>query len=232
MAQQDIKKLLEKISSGNFTPEEEKIAKYWLLKLNQQEPTDLKDDELEQMSREMWASLRELQPRKQKVRPLWPRIAAAAAIILVTGSSIFFYMRKAVPSQQASLVKQDIKPGGNKAYLTLANGSKILLTGARIGQLAKQTGIAITKTADGQVVYSIENTRHNSGANIEYNTIETPKGGQYQVKLPDGTQVWLNAASSLRYPASFAALNDRKVELTGEAYFEVAKDKTHPFIVK
>jgi ferric-dicitrate binding protein FerR (iron transport regulator) len=163
---------------------------------------------------------------------LWPRIAAAASIILIAGAGLFYYNQKQHTNQVANtVVKQDIRPGGSKAILTLANGKKISLTDAANGAIAKQSGVSITKTANGQLIYSILHTNHNSGE-LEYNTVETPKGGQYKVQLPDGTSVWLNAESSLKYPASFAALKERKVELNGEAYFEVAKDKTHPFKVK
>jgi hypothetical protein len=173
---------------------------------------------------------------KVKMRQLWPRIAAAASIILCLGTGAYFYFHQKVDQQQTAQnkpVKNDLLPGGNRAYLTLSNGKRITLTGAANGQIAQQSGVTITKTADGQLVYQAASAgTDEASAPIKYNTIETPKGGQYQVTLPDGTAVWLNAASSLKYPASFASLKDRKVELTGEAYFEVAKDKAHPFIVK
>lgn len=172
------------------------------------------------------------QPQHKKIFRLWPRIAAAASVILCLGIGAYFYLHSSPNTNQITRnQKQDVAPGGNRAYLTLANGKRITLTDARNGMLAKQAGVTITKTANGQVEYSISHNNHNSGATDEYNTIETPKGGEYEVKLPDGTDVWLNAASSLKYPASFAAHKERKVELHGEAYFEVAKDKSHPFIV-
>ncbi|HEY0176147.1 MAG TPA: FecR domain-containing protein, partial [Pedobacter sp.] len=118
-------------------------------------------------------------------------------------------------------------PGGNKAVLTLADGSKISLTDAVNGALAEQAGITVNKTKDGQLIYTVSKIRPGTDS-AAYNTIETPKGGQYQVILPDGTSVWLNAASSLRYPAFFTG-NERKVQLEGEAYFEVAKNPAMPF---
>ncbi|MFA5243802.1 MAG: FecR family protein [Pedobacter sp.] len=130
-------------------------------------------------------------------------------------------------------VNNDIVPGGNKAFLTLANGKRISLTDASNGTLAELAGIKIEKTTDGQLVYTVlsdqQETLHSE---YLYNIIETPKGGRYQIRLPDGTNVWLNAASKLTYPSSFAGLQTRNVELSGEAYFEVAEDKEHPFIVK
>ena len=117
-----------------------------------------------------------------------------------------------------------ITPGGNKAVLTLADGSKIVLDSAHNGQLAQQ-GNAKVVNQDGHVTY------HAGGKDgeIVYNTMATPRGGQYQLVLPDGTKVWLNAASSIKYPTTFAG-KERKVTLTGEAYFEVAK-RNNPFIV-
>lgn len=111
----------------------------------------------------------------------------------------------------------------------MADGHKISLTDAENGELAEQSGIKITKTADGQLVYNISNSDNSSQA-LSYNTIETPAGGQYQINLPDGTKVWLNSASSLRYPVLFTG-KDRSVEITGEAYFEVAHNKSMPFKV-
>jgi transmembrane sensor len=154
----------------------------------------------------------------------------AAAIFVIFGS-VFLYQNQ---TNQVSIKATDnnvitkIVPGGNKATLTLSNGSKVALTSAKNGQIANQFGTIVTKTADGKLVYQ-NSSSSTENTNI-YNVIETPKGGQYQVALPDGTKVWLNAASSLRYSLTFNG-NERKVELTGEAYFEVAKDKTRPFKV-
>ena len=157
-------------------------------------------------------------------------ISVAAAIIIIAAAGLFFYSPNKNAEQPAKLtIKKDIAPGGNKAILTLSNGKKISLTDASNGQLAENSGIRITKTADGQLIYTV--LGESRDLNPKHNTIETPKGGQYQVILPDGSKVWLNAASSLRYPVSFEPLSKRQVELSGEAYFEVAKDKTRPFLV-
>lgn len=161
-------------------------------------------------------------------------ISAAAAILFIAGFGLFYYPQKRIPAPIANnIIENDIVPGGNKAVLTLSNGKKISLTDAENGTLAEQTGVQITKTADGQLVYTILSDVHlGSNAKDQNNTIETPKGGRYQVRLPDGSNVWLNAASRLTFPSSFTSQKNRRVELYGEAYFEVAKDKAHPFIVK
>jgi len=182
-----------------------------------------------------------------KTYKLWPRIAAAAAILLAVGLGVFFYTSYYAPrhlegSAATRDLANDIKPGGNKAYLVLSNGKRVSLTDAANGELAKEAGVEITKTADGQVVYKSASDisgRHpefSSGSRTSYsnalNTIETPRGGQYQIRLPDGSKVWLNAASKLIYPVSFNGRGQRVVELSGEAYFEIFKNKLQPFVVK
>lgn len=159
--------------------------------------------------------------------------AAAAVLIVIISLGIKFYRdknsQKEVQLTNEKLVN-DVAPGGNKAFLTLANGTKLSLTDATDGELARQSGISIVKTEDGQLVYNVSNTvREENGVPL-FNTIETPRGGQYQINLPDGSRIWLNAASSLRYPVVFSA-SERKVELKGEAYFEIAENKESPFRV-
>ncbi|WEK17633.1 MAG: DUF4974 domain-containing protein [Candidatus Pedobacter colombiensis] len=161
---------------------------------------------------------------------LWLKIAA----VLILCISVLFFKTHF----ERSLQSEDIKPGSNKAVLTLADGSKILLDDAVKGKLTNQAGVGITKTDDGQVVYTVNETiKQLDDTNADYtmtltNTIATPRGGQYRVNLPDGTKVWLNAATTLKFPLSFENLKERKVELQGEAYFEVEKNPGKPFIVQ
>lgn len=165
--------------------------------------------------------------------PLWrrySRIAVAAVALLTLSTGLYLYVNKSFLKSSADLVQQDIAPGGNKAILTLGDGKTINLSDARDGNLAEQAGIAITKNKDGKLTYTAGKVNENLP--VSYNTIATPIGGQYQVNLPDGTKVWLNSASSLKFPTSFTKLKERKVELIGEAYFEVAHSKNLPFIVK
>lgn len=169
-----------------------------------------------------------------KRNPIWRKISIAAAIAVLAGIGARFYFKN--PQEPFKKVVQkrplhnDILPGGNKAILTLANGKKIVLDNAHTGLLAKQGSTDIAKTKDGQVIYKVLNDTRND-QNIALNTISTPTGGQYQVVLSDGSKVWLNAASSLRFPAVFKG-KTREVEIKGEAYFEVAKNAAMPFIVK
>lgn len=171
-------------------------------------------------------------PQKPVVKKIsWYRYAAAAAaVLLLIGSGLFFYTsyygsRHLEESAATRDLANTIKAGQNKATLTLANGKVINLDSTTNGEIAEQTGITITKTEKGQLVYNVTESAKNektASAKIAYNTITTPRGGQYQVNLPDGSKIWLNASSSLKYPTLFSK-NERRVELSGEAYFEIAK---------
>ncbi|WP_442590273.1 FecR family protein [Pedobacter sp. AW31-3R] len=179
-------------------------------------------------------SVEEEVPKKSRILLLLRLSAVAASVMVIFSVSLFFKMEKSGAKLKSAhkTVSADVAPGKDAAILTLADGRKIVLTASANGQLAKQPGISITKAKDGKLVYHIENTGPASAeGGALYNTISTPRGGQYQVNLPDGSQVWLNSASSVKFPVQFSSSEKRTVMLTGEAYFEVAKDKKHPFVV-
>ena len=186
---------------------------------------------------DMWQAIKSgtIERRSSRVTSMtWFRVAAAAVIVLVFSAIayLFFGNKKKYPQDIAKTDQHtnDIAPGGNKAILTLADGSTIVLDSMQNGLLAQQGNTHIIKLDEGQLAY--RGDKKNS-AEIMYNTISTPRGGQYQMVLPDGSKVWLNASSSLHFPASFSS-KERRVELTGEAYFEVApmgSSKKIPFIV-
>ena len=163
----------------------------------------------------------------------WIKFAAAAVVFLCISVALYISIPPTSETSkevvQSGTRQKDIQPGSNKAVLLLANGSKIVLNEVNDGELARQNGVAIVKTKNGQLINTSLSSA-SASTELAYNTISTPMGGQYQVILPDGTKIWLNAASSLRYPTAFTALS-RLVELTGEAYFEVAKDASKPFKV-
>lgn len=156
---------------------------------------------------------------------------AAAATLLIGIMVFLFYPHTNHPKQNLTTTKHSrkeiIKPGRTKATLTLADGAVINLDDVQRGLVFRQGSLTINKVADGKLVYAVQSA---TGQLTNYNTISTPRGGTYQVVLPDGTNVWLNAASSLRFPAVFSG-KERHVELQGEAYFEVARNKEKPFKV-
>lgn len=170
-------------------------------------------------------------PGRAKPISIWPRVIAAAVAIVILGAGFFYYHIKTSGEDQQSVAEYagDITPGKQGATLTLANGKKIRLTEAQNGELAKEAGVVITKSASGQLIYEIKD---HSGEPNKYNTLTTAKGETYQIRLPDGSLVWMNAASSLTYSAGLLESGARKIKLNGEAYFQVAKDKGHPFIVE
>lgn len=168
----------------------------------------------------------------QKLRTvrLWPRIVAAASITIAVMAGGYFYYNSQLNKDSADLiVANDVAPGKNGATLTLANGQKIYINDALAGNIANETGVKITKTKDGQIIYEVI---ENGNSALAYNTLTTTRGEQTQVRLPDGTSVFLNSESSLKYPTSFAKSDKRIVSLEGEGFFDVSKDKAHPFIVE
>ena len=166
----------------------------------------------------------------------WKYITAASFALIIAGACVYLIFnsrsRSSNISPQQIALKNDILPGGNKAILTLANGTHIILDSADNGQVANLGSSSVIRINKGLLSYNpLRSNRAVTNSN-QYNTLTTPKGGQYQLELSDGTKVWLNAASSIRYPTSFAGVAIRKVEVTGEAYFEIAKDAKQPFQVK
>ncbi|MBO9591895.1 MAG: FecR domain-containing protein [Niabella sp.] len=169
--------------------------------------------------------------RRRPVFRYWRQLGVAASFLLVAGVALWFVFRKqphAGVAQQGP-VATDVLPGGNKATLTLEDGSTIVLDEMKKDSLVQQGSMQVSKSADGLLIYSVAG--HSSSAEaVIYNTVTTPRGGQYQVALPDGTRVWLNAASSIRFPTRFTK-DQRQVSITGEVYFEVAHKPAQPFVV-
>lgn len=166
-------------------------------------------------------------PRKtlvRKLRPLW-----AAAAVLAVAAVAFFWMRISTSQMDVAVAEAPLQvvPGGNKAVLYLSGGQAITLDTAGNGAIASQGNVQVIKLDSGQLAYQ------GAGASgeVTYNTLATPRGGQFRIILPDGSSVWLNAASSLRFPTVFNG-KERVVELRGEAYFEIAKNVQQPFRVQ
>jgi ferric-dicitrate binding protein FerR (iron transport regulator) len=168
------------------------------------------------------------QPAKVNRMRYWWTAAAAVVLFLAVGGMLW---RLQLPDNRSQATAgKVIAPGGDKAILTLANGQQIILDQANNGAIAEQNGVKIIKLSSGQLSYQTSNIEK---SNIEksYNTLTTPRGGQFQLELPDGSQVWLNSATTLIFPVAFTG-NTREVKLKGEAYFDIKHKAAQPFIVK
>ncbi|WP_316814016.1 FecR family protein [Pedobacter heparinus] len=226
--EQDVHQLLGKYKAGTATEQETTLVNRWYTAEAARHNMPEGPAEPLQEEQLIWNRIKAAIPLKAEL-PVSTRpkkltdfrwLAIAASLILVFSVGIYVY--KNTYSHEASMAKlraHDIKPGGNKATLTLADGTQIALDDQANGEIAKQAGASISKTAHGQLIYTVKG---NPSGEITHNTISTPRGGQYQVNLPDGTKVWLNAQSSLTFPTVFTG-NRRLVRLKGEGYFEVAK---------
>ena len=179
---------------------------------------------------EVWSQLKNT--IKTPVRPLfsWRTLTAAASIILIFITSGYYLIKNSKISHSALSIVQshDVAPGGNRAILTLANGVQVVLDSIQNGVIGQQGTASILKSKNGSISY---NDLVVNPTESVLNTLTTPRGGQYQLILPDGTKVWLNAASSIQYPSAFTG-NAREVRITGEVYFEVKHDTNKPFKVK
>ncbi|HVW60577.1 MAG TPA: FecR domain-containing protein [Puia sp.] len=238
-------RLIEKYQKGTATPEEaafvEAYYKYFDLD-NASQPSLLFPQRQEQEDRlfgNIQARIRQPPEAPPVVRMRKYTRVAAAVLLLAAGGALVRYMsKKRLPAATSPVVvRSDIAPGGNKAILTLGNGSTIVLDSASSGFLTQEGGATVAKTDDGQLVYQKATSyKLQTASEPDYNTLSTPKGGQYRIQLPDGTRVWLNSASSIHYPVAFTG-DRREVDITGEAYFEVAQVSTRdgrrkmPFIV-
>jgi transmembrane sensor len=215
MNNSEFKALLNRYNTSNCSPEEKVWVENWYAGLDLMENAQWTADETDRI-----LSMQPPVLPSRKTLPLWKWISSAAALIL-TISAVFYMFNKPVKSDQvAHRLATDVEPGRNKAVLTLASGKQIALTDAKTGVLANEADADVLKTADGEVVYNDEKDS-GAGEEVMLHTMSTPRGGQYHLVLADGTKIWLNAASSITYPVHFSG-PDRRVEITGEVYFEVA----------
>lgn len=169
------------------------------------------------------------QKRQAILKQFYFRWAAAAAVFFIAFcTAVFYFYPQTLVETQFTAKHEKSKPTTDKAMLTLADGTVINLEQAANGKINNKNGVVVTKTTDGRLVYEAKAGQANSA--IAFNTLVTPRGGQYKIILPDGSAIWLNAASSLRFPTHFSG-KERRVELNGEGYFEIAKNAAQPFIV-
>lgn len=243
---QNILELLEKYFSGTISEDEKNLLDKWYHSFNDSEvELQTQNDETEQqlgdrIKSKVLQTIHNENPQViSKPERKWQTPAAAAiGVFLILSLGLYFILSHKLSNQEMAKkapaeikINNDIAPGGNKAMLTLANGSTILLDSASNGLLTQQGNIKIQKLANGLVAYKMNGKQITQNDEAFYNTISTPRGGEYQVTLSDGTKVWLNAASSIRFPVVFTG-KERKVVITGEAYFEVVKNKDMPFKVE
>ncbi|MGV3556639.1 FecR family protein [Larkinella arboricola] len=229
MERDQAKELLRKYREGTLTEQEKAILESWYLNVARSQDQSSDFAALEENLNSVWQSLPLHQSAVKKLpvsRPLTKWISIAASVLMVCSVGVFwlYKSRQSKPVARVAPPTTDVAPGDNRALLTLSDGSKIVLNDTKTGERIQRGHASILKTREGQIVFDLQGLPKTSEKETRqgYNTLSTPKAGHYQVKLPDGTQVWLNAVSTLRFPAVFNR-KERLVEVTGEAYFEVAK---------
>lgn len=235
---QQLQATFRKYLDGTATPEEKRFVEAWYESFEKKESATItySERDIHLMEVRMERAIRE-QAEIEKPLPLWKELRrtltpgrVAAAVVLactLTGAWFYFVNVRPVPTiAEHTMGETDLPPGRDKGVLTLSDGRRIILDEASEGMLAREGNTLIHKLEDGLVSYSAESTR----AANEYNTLTVPSGGKYSVVLPDGTRIWLNAESSVTFPTAFTA-DERSVKVSGEAYFEIAKDPSRPFLV-
>lgn len=242
-----LNKLVNKYLRGEATSEEAAfVEKYYQYFDHSADLTDsLSENDIDDLQHKILEKIKEEmsgdkdKPSSTRNKWMGRLMAAAAVAIIVLGGTIFFqaaWKTSKVEEKRTVLtpVQNDVAPGGNRAMITLEDGSRIFLDSSNNGTISQQGNIQVVKLSDGEVLYKKLN---NKSSSVSINTMSTPRGGQYQLTLADGTKVWMNAESSITYPTAFTQ-NERKVAITGEVYFEVAPmfhksgHSKVPFIVK
>jgi transmembrane sensor len=221
MQKEEINKLLQKKQSGNCTLEEIAFLESWYAQWNKDVPLGLTEEELLEdllIIKKMTSTL----PAERKFKTLSQSLLIAASLLVIMSAGLYFYLH--TRRIDYNLALHDIQPGSNKATVTLANGQKFDLKNLKGGVVVDKSGLEYN---DGTDINEVGSTK----GITQQLVLSTPKGGQYQITLSDGTRVWLNAASSLKFLSSFAGQKERRVELTGEGYFEVMHDAKQPFRV-
>lgn len=219
--------LLNRYLEGRCTPEERVQVEQWYAGLLEESGWNMESARRQEAQQAMKQRI-DRQLGFTQPRLLWQRswVRYAAVLFFLTGASALFFLRKQPKPEPVPVA--EILPGGNKAVLTLGNGRVIPLDQVAEGNIAQQGSSRISKRAGGRLVYEAGGT--GGDETVDYNTLATPRGGQYRLVLPDGSEAWLNALSSIKFPATFTD-KERKVSITGEVYFEIAANERQPFQV-
>ena len=245
MGNERAEELIRKYLAGTATPEEEALLESWYIEAAQGQPDVMGEPSYPGIGAEILEKLRATQRTEQRTEQqgrskadlmrvktpirLWPRIAAAAVLIVLAVGGVFIFRKGSTERvAQDQTPKNDILPAGTRATLTLLDGRTLALDRTGGDNLARQAD-AILSARNGQLTYTANGPdRTGSAASIANNTLTTRPGEHYSLRLPDGTNVWLNAASSIAYPVAFKG-SERKVTVTGEAYFEIVHNAKQPF---
>jgi transmembrane sensor len=248
MKKEEVQKLVDKYLHNTATAEEtEKLFQWYRTEMNadSQWNFDLDEDE-ENLKSFIFSQIEVPESTDNQFKPQrkYYSLVAAASVLFFLASALYFFLRTDYNITDPIPVKvvvnpvvNDIQPGGIKAILTLSDGKKIVLDDSQNGVVINQGGIKIHKNSEGVIEYTLSNSSNEQRVNqkqetqLVYNIIQTPVGGKFQLNLADGSKVWLNSASSLRFPVFFAG-DTREVELKGEAYFEVSKNEHKKFSVR
>lgn len=221
-----IAELANKWLEGKATSEEKALLENWYEQEDPRAPVWLKAETEAELEQRMLSSIYKGKTRGNHLKPLVWRAAAVLALATL-GLGIYYHQRSSFDSNGEIAFQSDIKPGGNKAILTLSDGRQISLSDAQNGILTRDQNTSIIQSAKGQITYAAKNI---PSPKIIYNTISTPKGGRYEVLMSDGTKAILDAGSSLTYPVVFDN-KERSVKMTGQVYFTVIHDVKRPFKV-
>ncbi len=243
MSKHQADELIHKYLQGETTPEEANLVEQWFQKELENSIHIPAKQRIEEADNRIAVNLINhinKDKKADRVINLWRYAAAAMVLLFISFGAYFIIHKKEAKKQQIAqnsinVKALDIAPGSNKATLTLADGKKIILSESQIGVLASEGSVAINKAQDGNVVYDASakkslTNQDDTKSNTQFNILTTPRGGQFCVTLSDSTKIWLNASSSVKYPTVFRG-SERIVELSGEAYFEVAHNKLKPFKV-
>lgn len=227
--QEKEKEMLDRYLSGRSSEEEKALIESWYLSPRSQKEKEISDADL---LKEQLYSQKRLDWILRKPKKGKPVVWAAACIgLLCCGYLSYIFMRKIASSSDTEkiAVKESIVPGGNGATLTLRGGRKIVLNNIQNGEIVHSGGLVVKKTNQGELVYQM--ATNNTTLDTSINTLSTTRGQTFALILSDGSKVWLNAGSSVSFSASLISHGVRRISLHGEAFFQVARDRNHPFIV-